>query len=186
MKAVFLDRDGVINQYPGHRKYVTSLRKFRFIPGATRALKKLGDSGYAIFIISNQAGVSKGAYAQSTLDRITSRMLNELKKHKVDIAGVYYCTHLPDARCPCRKPGTGLFKKALKEHKISSRILRSSFFVGDSIMDVQTAANAGMKSILVFSGREKARNRRLWPLAPDFTAKDLSGATRIIINSALK
>ena len=186
MKAVFLDRDGVINKYPGHRKYVTSLKKFRFIPGAKRALKRLGDSGYAIFVISNQAGVSKGVYSRSTLDRITSHMLKELKKYGIDIAAVYYCTHRPDARCPCRKPKTGMVKKALKEHGLPARILKSSFFVGDSIMDVQTAANAGLRSILVFSGREKARNRRLWPLEPDFTAKDLSGAAQIIIKSALK
>ena len=98
MKAVFLDRDGVINQYPGHFKYVTRWEDFHFLPGVASSLERLTAFGFKIFIISNQAGVGKGLYSKQTLDLITDSMLKGLGKD-VKIEGVFYCTHLPDDDC---------------------------------------------------------------------------------------
>ena len=107
MKAVFLDRDGVINQYPGDTKYVSSWADFHFIPGGKLALKRLKVVGYKIFIISNQAGVAKGIYSEGRLNEITGNMLSELSSAGIEIAGVYYCTHRDEDNCSCRKPKTG-------------------------------------------------------------------------------
>ena len=104
MKVVFLDRDGVINEFPGNGNYVTRLKDFRFIPGSLEALRLLTQEGYAIFVISNQAGVSKGVYTQNKLNHITRNMLRDVRRAGARIEKVFYCTHRSDAGCDCRKP----------------------------------------------------------------------------------
>lgn len=174
MKNIFLDRDGVINKYPGDRLYVTSLRKFKFLPRAKKAIALLNKKGYRVFVVSNQAGVGKGAYAQKTLDAITQYMFDEIRKAGGNIEKVYYCTHRKDAGCACRKPKTGMLKKAAGEFKFS---LKGAYFIGDTIRDVLTAHNAGAKSILILSGKEKLANQENWEAKPDFVFKDLLAAS---------
>lgn len=182
MKVIFLDRDGVINKYPGDREYVKGWGQFEFISGVIPALEKLSAEAYAIFIISNQAGVAKGIYSQESLDKINKNMLEELGP-RIKVSGIYYCTHREEDNCSCRKPKTGSIEKALaglKEsgHKVN---LSRSFFVGDTIRDIETGKTAGLKTILVFSGKEKPENKDNWEIQPDFTAQDLSGAVKIIL-----
>jgi D-glycero-D-manno-heptose 1,7-bisphosphate phosphatase len=202
MKAVFLDRDGVINKYPGDRQYVTSLGKFRFLPRAKKAIALLSKNNFMIFVASNQAGVGKGVYSQKTLDSITARMLSGVEQAGGKITKVYYCTHRKEARCTCRKPKPGLLKKAAKEFKVD---LKKVYFVGDTIRDVLTAHAAGAKSILVFSGKEKLSNYRgqsrragqsplgqspgtgqsplkRWEAKPDFVFKDLFAAAKFLVS----
>lgn len=183
MKVVFLDRDGVINSYPGDFGYVKSWDEFHFLPQIKPALKKLNGYGYKIFVLSNQAGVSKGIYSQDDLDLITENMLKELNASGIDIAGVYYCTHLPEDNCSCRKPKTGLVEKAIEKlQKEGIKIEKSnSYFIGDAIRDVETGKTWGLKTILVFSGRERPENKSNWKTLPDFTAQNLSEAVEIII-----
>ena len=180
MKVVFLDRDGVINKYPGDKLYVTSVQKFSFLPGAKKAIAGLAKVGFKIFIASNQAGVGRGIYAKRTLEAITAKMLAEIEKAGGKIAKVYYCIHRKDARCSCRKPKPGLLKKAAKEFNLS---LKRSYFIGDTIRDVITADNAGCKSILVLSGREKLANQKNWEAQPDFIFKNLNAAASYLINA---
>ena len=179
--VVFLDRDGVINEYPGDTRYVTSWEEFHFLPGVKEALGRLIKVGYNIFIVSNQAGVAKGIYSEEILDEITSNMLNELNSSGVEISGVYYCIHRDDDNCSCRKPKTGLLERALKEHNISQDILSKSFFVGDSIRDIQAGQSVGCRTILVLSGKEKQGNQSGWSIQPDLTARDLSEAVDLIL-----
>lgn len=183
MKTVFLDRDGVINRYPGDADYVKSWSEFHFLPKVKPALKKLNDKGFKIFIISNQAGVSKGIYSQDNLDLITKNMLNELKKYNIDIAGVYYCTHRQEDNCSCRKPKTGLIEIAINQLKKEGLDveLSKSYFIGDTIRDVETGKSAGLKTILVLSGKEKAENKNNWKNHPSFIASDLSEAMNLIL-----
>jgi histidinol-phosphate phosphatase family protein len=183
MKAVFLDRDGVINEYPGDADYVKSWEEFRFLPPAKPALKKLTESGIPIFIISNQAGVSKGIYSQKALDTITDNMLRELRDCGINIRGVFYCTHRNEDNCSCRKPRTGLIDAAIAQLEKKGRRIKLSegFLVGDTIRDIETGQAAGLKTILVFSGKEKLENKINWQIRPDFTATDLLGAVEIIL-----
>lgn len=172
-----MDRDGVINKYPGDSDYVKSWREFKFLPRVKPALKKLSDAGFKIFIISNQAGVGKGIYSQKNLDLITEKMLEELCRHNIRIAGIYYCIHRLEDNCSCRKPRIGLVNKATAKIRNKGRIWRAqSYFIGDTIRDVETGKNAGLKTILVFSGKEKPENRNNWKAFPDFTALDLFAA----------
>jgi histidinol-phosphate phosphatase family protein len=183
MIAVFLDRDGVINEYPGDFKYVNSWEEFHFLPKIEFALKKLIAGGFKLFIISNQAGVGKGEYSQSTLNLITASMLEVLSKHGVKISGVYYCTHCEEDNCRCRKPKPGLIDLAVSEVEAKGEILdlKKSYFVGDSIRDIETGKSKGLKTILVYSGQEKPQNKDEWQHLPDFTALDLVQAAEIIL-----
>ena len=113
MRVVFLDRDGVINQYPGDTNYVKNWGEFKFIPGSIEGMKKLNACGFKLCVVSNQAGVSKGVYTQENLDEINENMLKEFKAQGIEVEGVYYCTHLKSDNCDCRKPKTGLLKQAI-------------------------------------------------------------------------
>ena len=177
MKVIFLDRDGVINKYPGDKLYVTSLKKFRFLPRAKKAIALLSKEGFRIFVASNQAGVGKGTYSQNTLDAITSKMLKDIEQAGGKITKVYYCTHRKEAGCSCRKPKPGLLKKASREFKVN---LEKAYFVGDTIRDVLTAHRAGCKSVLVLCGRDKLSNQNSWEAKPDFVFKDLFSVAKFL------
>lgn len=183
LRVVFLDRDGVINKYPGDSEYVKSWPEFQFLPNVKTALKKLKENGFKLFIISNQAGVSNGIYSQESLDIITSNMLAELKRHNIDIEGVYYCTHNSEDNCSCRKPQTGMLNSAVKKLRDKNIEIEMalSYFIGDTLRDIETGKNAGLKTILVFSGKEKPENKNNWQILPDFTAADLSEAADLIL-----
>jgi histidinol-phosphate phosphatase family protein len=184
MKVIFLDRDGVINEYPGDFKYVTSWQEFKFLPGAKEALKKLNNAGYKIFILSNQAGVAKGIFTSQALDEITGQMLRALKEAGVEIAAVYYCTHRDEDNCSCRKPKTGLIDMALNSLKLKKttiKDLESCFLIGDTMRDIQTGKSAGCKTILLYSGKEKPHNKDNWTFQPDFSASDLFAAAKLIL-----
>jgi len=178
MKVVFLDRDGVINRYPGDTKYVTSWKEFRFLPRAKIAIARLHQNNFKIFVISNQGGVNKGIFSQKTLDLITRNMLKAIEKAKGKIEAVYYCIHRQEENCSCRKPKAGLIGIAKKNRHLD---LKNSFFIGDTIRDVKTAKAAGCKSILVFSGKEKFSNRKNWEVQPDFTFPNLYAAAEFIL-----
>lgn len=182
MKVAFLDRDGVINEYPGDFQYVTHWENFRFLPNVKSALKKLNQAGFKIFVISNQAGVSKGVYSQENLDLITKNMLEELNKHGVSIEQVFYCIHRPEDNCNCRKPKTGNVEAAVAKLEKEGLVIdkNKSFFIGDTIRDIETGKAAGLSTILIFSGKEKPENKNNWATIPDFTAHDLTHAVEII------
>jgi len=178
MKAVFLDRDGVINKYPGDRKYVTSLKRFRFLSRVKAAVVSLNKSGFRVFVVSNQAGVSKGVYTQATLDSITSHMLSSVEQAGGKIDAVYYCTHRSEDNCSCRKPKAGLLFAAKKDYPAIN--FKDSFFIGDTMRDMQAAGAVKCKSILVLSGKEKMSNSNNWDTKPDFVFKNFWEAARFI------
>ncbi len=186
MKVVFLDRDGVINEFPGNGNYVTKLKDFHFIPGALEALKILHKQGYAVFVVSNQAGVGKGIYSPEKLKHITRNMLRKVKEAGGSIKKVFYCTHRSADGCECRKPGIGSVRRALGLMNKTIRHANRAFFVGDTEVDILAGHNAGCKTIFVLSGREDRRHMRSWQSKPDFIAKDLFEATRIITRTNSK
>ncbi|MBD3264970.1 MAG: HAD-IIIA family hydrolase [Candidatus Omnitrophica bacterium] len=170
MKVVFLDRDGVINIYPGEGRYVNKWGEFSFIPGSIEGIRKLNEKGFKVFVVSNQAGVAKGLYTFKDLLYINKKMTGVLKKQGAFLEGIHYCIHQEGQECSCRKPKTGLLQRALKESKTNPRI---SFLVGDSLKDIKTAVNFGAKSILVLSGKEKIANRNKWDVEPDYIFDNL-------------
>jgi len=177
-KVVFLDRDGVINRFPGRKKYVTSLKRFKLFRKSLEAIALLTAHGYTLFVISNQAGVSKGLYSKTELTRMTRHMLKEIRKAGGRVRRVLYCLHHTDAGCACRKPRIGNLKTATRNMRVDKK---NSFFVGDSTMDILAGKTFGCKTVLVLTGREKACDPSRWETQPDFVARDLLTATKNII-----
>ena len=178
MKAIFLDRDGVINRDPGFGDYIKSWKEFEFFPGAIDAIRLLNKNGYEIFVISNQAGVSKGLFTEKDLDDITRNMLKEIEAKGGRIRSVNYCVHLPDADCDCRKPKTGMIQKATKGLDID---FKNAYFIGDSRLDIGAGRNAGCKTILLLTGKEDPGDIRNWEIKPDFIKKDLMEAVEWVL-----
>ncbi len=175
-KAVFLDRDGTINYDPG---YLGDPEKFVFLPGVIEALKQLHDSGYLIFVISNQSGIARGFIKEEDLRQIHDNMVAALTTQGVRLNGIYYCPHHPDEQCSCRKPLPKMVLDAAEIHNVD---LAASYFIGDRTTDIETGRNAGCHTILVLTGAGAETQTQLSPdLKPDFIAKDLSEAASWIM-----
>jgi D-glycero-D-manno-heptose 1,7-bisphosphate phosphatase len=153
--AVFLDRDGVINQDTG---YVASVDDFHFIDGAIEALQLLKKKGYALVLVTNQSGIARGLFSEKQFMHLTEWMDWSLADRDVDLDGIYYCPHHPTEGeapyrqvCECRKPAPGMLLDAAKELDID---LASSYMVGDKGADMQAAKAAGvMHKVLVRTGK---------------------------------
>jgi len=145
-KAIFLDRDGVINR-KGGPYYIYFIEDFILNEGVPEALKYFADKGYLLIIITNQGGIAKGIYTEEQLQEVHKYMTDLLKMYGVNISGIYYCPHHPDVSpCDCRKPGTLLFEKAIKDFNIDPS---SSWMIGDSDIDILAADKMGIKGILI-------------------------------------
>ena len=186
MRVVFLDRDGVINEFPGNGNYVTKVKDFHFIPGSLTAIRKLTEKSFHIFVISNQAGVGKGVYSQHKLNLITNNMLEAVKKNGGKIKKVYYCIHRAEDKCECRKPDIGSIYKAMDTLNKTIKIANKAFFVGDTKADILAGHNAGCKTIFVLSGRETRKDLHKWELQPNYIAKNLLDAVEIINHNHAK
>ena len=149
MKTIFLDRDGVINRNPPDWGYVCNWIDFTFLPNALEAIREITQFGFRIFVVTNQAGISRGIFTEQQLTEIHRKMLNEIEDAGGLIENIYYCPHHPDAGCGCRKPKPGMLLQAGHEYDID---MSKSFFIGDSITDIQAARNAGASPILVLTG----------------------------------
>lgn len=147
-KVMFLDRDGVINKKAPKAEYVKSWDEFEFLPGSIEAIKLLSRQGYKIFIITNQAGISRGAMTEHDLKIIHLNLVKELKKEDIEITGIYYCPHGWRDGCACRKPKPGMFFKAANEHNLD---LSKSTFIGDDQRDLEAGNAAGCRTFLVDS-----------------------------------
>jgi D-glycero-D-manno-heptose 1,7-bisphosphate phosphatase len=147
--AVFLDRDGVLNQDLG---YVSKIDEFFWIPGAKRAIRYLNERGYLVFVVTNQSGIARGYYESADVDSLHRWINRELGKVGAHVDQFYYCPHHPYAgqgeytcNCDCRKPAPGLILSAAKDWKIDQK---SSFLIGDKKSDVEAGERAGIKSYL--------------------------------------
>ncbi len=145
--ALFLDRDGVINERIAGG-YVTDWADFRFMPGITEALRALSSLALPVIVVSNQAGVGKGLLTAGKLADITRRFVEALDRSRARIDAVYYCPHTPAAGCPCRKPRPGLLEAAAVDWNLD---LGSSVLVGDSASDAAAAQAAGCQAITLSS-----------------------------------
>jgi D-glycero-D-manno-heptose 1,7-bisphosphate phosphatase len=141
-----------------------------------------------VIVITNQSGVARGYFPESILADIHQRLRAELARFCARVDAIYYCPHHPEgileeyrSECRCRKPGIGLLERAAQEHNLE---LASSFIVGDKYLDVETGFRAGGRSILVLTGygnEEYMRQKKVWPLQPDYVAADLGVAVDWIL-----
>jgi D-glycero-D-manno-heptose 1,7-bisphosphate phosphatase len=145
-KAVFLDRDGVINR-KGSGYYIFREEEFLFNKGVTDALKYFISKGYLLIIITNQGGIARGIFTIPHLEKLHASMIRQLKVLNIELTDIYYCPHHPDiSTCLCRKPGTLLFEKAIEKYEIDPK---TSFMIGDSDIDVRAAEKMNIKGILI-------------------------------------
>ena len=144
-KAVFLDRDGVINRELG--KYVTHLEDFIINDGVEAALKSFQEKKYALIVISNQGGIAKGICSKDEVDYLHLHLQRAMKNKGIEILEVYYCPHHPDtSNCICRKPDSQLLEKAMARFDIDPAL---SYFIGDADRDMQAGGKAGVRTIKV-------------------------------------
>jgi len=177
---VFLDRDGVICRYFAN-DFTKSWEEFEFLPGAREALKMLNQAGARVIIISNQSGVNKGIYSAKDLKLIDRRMAEAVTASGGRIDASFYCPHTSEEACFCRKPGTGLVKKAVFELHLDLKE-STAYFVGDSEIDIITGHRAGLITVLVLSGQTVlAKGTEGWTIKPDHIAPDLMGALKYIL-----
>jgi len=145
-KAVFFDRDGVINNEESHY-YIYKEKDFIFNEGITDVMMNLSEKGYLLIIITNQSGISKGVYSHKDVDKVHAKMKSELSKEGISLAEIYYCPHHPDnENCLCRKPKSLLLEKGIARFNID---VEKSYFIGDKDRDIQAGKKAGLKTILV-------------------------------------
>lgn len=178
LKLIFLDRDGVINQFPGIGNYVTRWEDFHFLPRAAEAIALLSKAGYEVNVISNQGCVSRGDLTLEDLQKITGQMLKAVEKIGGKIHGVFYCPHQTNDHCDCKKPKTRLFQDALHGRSVT---LKGIYFVGDSVEDMEAAQNLGCGKLLVLSGRNGPADVERFSVKPDVIKKDLWEAASWIL-----
>jgi len=184
--AVFLDRDGTINEEMG---YVNHLDRFVLLPGAAGAIRRINESGLKAVVVTNQSGAARGYFPMELIDQVHQRMSALLKEQGAFLDGVYTCTHAPagegeSASCDCRKPGIGLMEQAAGELQID---LQRSYVVGDRFKDIAMARNAGAKAVLVLTGYGKGELEFVGPISrvqADFVAEDLKEAVDWILADA--
>lgn len=143
-KAVFLDRDGVINKE--RKDYVKTIDEFEIYENISECIKKLKDNGFKIIVITNQSAINRGLTDHYKIQEIHESLQTYLKNHGTIIDAFYYCPHRPDEGCFCRKPNLGLIKNATKDWNID---LKSSWMIGNNDSDVLAGKNAGCRSIKV-------------------------------------
>jgi len=182
-KAVFLDRDGVINKEDDH---LSKIEDFKIYGFAAKAIKKINNSDYLAIIVTNQPMIAKGFILESDLNEMHKKLETELGRAGAKIDAIYICPHHPEKgffgerpklkiKCDCRKPKPGLLFKARKEFNLN---LKKSYMIGDQTRDILAGKRAGCKTILVKTGYGGKDN--LFSVKPDFIANNLFEAVRII------
>ncbi|RMG79709.1 MAG: HAD-IIIA family hydrolase [Bacteroidetes bacterium] len=149
-KALFLDRDGILNIERG--EYTYSPDHFQLHPSCTEILSHATRKNYLLFVISNQSGIAKGIYEKNNVEQLHRILTSELQKHQIQITDFLYCPHHPDVtKCLCRKPGKLLFEKIIARYNINTKL---SYMLGDKMRDIIPAIQCGIKGICIDSNAD--------------------------------
>ena len=188
-KAVFLDRDGTLNEEVG---YVNHIQRFILLPRVGESIRLLNQHGWKAVVVSNQSGVARGYFPESLVHQVHEKMQDLLKREGAHLDGIYYCPHHPEVgippyrqRCRCRKPGTGMIEEAVKEFVLDCS---QSYVIGDRGVDIELARQLGAKAILVLTGYGRGEweyRKHEWKGKPDFVAEDLFEAVQWILQREL-
>ena len=153
IRAVFFDRDGVLNEEVG---YLWKVEDLKWVAGARDAIKFCNERGILTIVVTNQSGIARGMYTALDVDKLHQRMQDDLAEIGAYINAFYYCPHHPqgivdglNVSCNCRKPKPGMIQKACRDLKINPA---QAILFGDSVRDIEAAAAAGLKSGIFFSG----------------------------------
>ena len=141
-KALFLDRDGIINVDHG---YVSKIEDFEFSKGIFKITKLFQEAGYRLFVITNQSGIGRGYYTEADFQILTEWMIRKFAERGIVIDELFYCPHTPKEFCRCRKPNIGMIEACLSKYPIS---LKESWMIGDKESDIELAHNAGIENTI--------------------------------------
>ena len=172
-RAVLLDRDGTIAV---EKHYVSDPNELELIPGAGDAIRRLGEHGLLVAVVTNQSAIGRGYFDAMRLEQIHARLLELLAAEGAVVHGVYVCPHAPNEGCDCRKPNTGLLRKAASELSFD---LSNAFMVGDKAADIEAGRRSGATTILVKTGYGEATILQD-NVRPDFVVSDISKAASLI------
>ena len=183
--AVFLDRDGTLNEEVG---YINHIERLRLYPWAAEAIRKLNRAGLPVIVTTNQSGVGRGYFSEELVHRVHQKIALELAASEARLDAFYYCPHHPESaqetyrkKCQCRKPQAGMLEEAAKRFNLD---LKSSYVVGDSIRDMEMGFNAGSRTVLVLTGYGRGNYENLlgrWRRKPDLIAENLLEAVEKIL-----
>ena len=179
VRTVFLDRDGVLNA--DSPNYIRSLNDVRIQSGVPDAIRTLSDEGKRLIVISNQAGIGKGLLSVEDAEAIFDKIIEEVESAGGKITARYYCPHKVEDKCDCRKPKTGLFRQAVKDHGVR---LERSVFVGDGFGDAVAAKTLHIPFYLVAQGWGPETRRKCDEAdIPYIYVSDLEEAVELILES---
>ncbi|MCO6429947.1 MAG: D-glycero-beta-D-manno-heptose 1,7-bisphosphate 7-phosphatase, partial [Deltaproteobacteria bacterium] len=170
--AVFLDRDGTINE---HVDYLHQPERYRILPGALEAIREMREAGFRIVVITNQPGIGTGYFSKDDFFKVNKKLLEEASARGVAFDRIFFCPHSKGDNCNCRKPKPAMIERAIRELNIDRR---GSFVIGDMTSDIEAARRAGIKSILVKTGR--GGTDQLYDVVPDYIVSDLQSAAEIV------
>lgn len=173
-KAVFLDRDGVLNRKASEGEYIYRWEEVELLPGVIDAVRELNQAWFWVILITNQRGVAKGKLREGDLKDIHERMLGKFARQGSHIRAAYYCPHEISAKCECRKPRPGLLLRAAREHSIN---LPASWMVGDNLSDVEAGKAAGCRTAWLTTLAGEING----PVEPDLIATSLPEAVAQIL-----
>ncbi|MGH9704731.1 MAG: D-glycero-alpha-D-manno-heptose-1,7-bisphosphate 7-phosphatase [Candidatus Acidiferrales bacterium] len=158
-RAVFLDRDGTIAEENG---YVNHIGRFDIFPFAAAAIRRLNDLRWPVIVVTNQSGVARGFFPEEMVHRVNQKMMAQLAQGGAHVDAIYYCPHIREDGCTCRKPLPGMLEQAARELGLE---WTGSFLVSDRFVDLQMGARAGCRNILVKTGYGRGEyewNRSRW------------------------
>ncbi len=181
-RAVFLDRDGVINRKPPEGQYVTRWEDFHFLPGVVESIALLNQAGFSVIVVTNQRCVAKGFITIADIEKMHKLMSDSLARAGAALDGVYYCPHEKEPLCNCRKPAPGMLIEAARAHEIS---LINSWMIGDSDIDIEAGKNAGCKTARLVTAMETvgdSRSNSTPPNSGDIVAPSLLDAIHQILH----
>lgn len=177
---VFLDRDGVINVERGD--YTTTIGQWQWAAHALEGLRLLKESGFNVIVITNQACIARGLQTEEGLAELHDFMVRTIREHGGDILRVYHCPHQTSDGCSCRKPAPGMILRAAMDYPIH---LAETFFIGDSLRDMEAGRRAGSRTILIDTGPGADSSRTQFERG-EFRADDLLDAAGIVIRETKK
>jgi len=179
--AAFLDRDGTINANAPSGDYVRTPGQLALLPGAAEAVRRLGEAGLRVVIVTNQSCIGKGLVSPATMDEIHERLRDMLSEAGAEVDLILHCPHTADDDCDCRKPKTGMWLRAAEELDID---LASSYSAGDAARDLQAGRIAGTRTVFVWGNAYPDEPSKIRTFGPEMEAETLAGAAEMIVADA--
>jgi D-glycero-D-manno-heptose 1,7-bisphosphate phosphatase len=179
VKAVLLDRDGVLNRKAAEGSYIRNYRELELLPGVPEAIRILNQSGILAIIITNQRGIALGRFTECDLEAIHLSLKAKLAEASAHVDAIYYCPH-EYGQCDCRKPKTGMLERAFLDFPVANR--ENTVLIGDSANDIEAGRAFGIRTILITGdeGQSNYGSAKDAPVADIYSASLLQAVERVV------